>query len=734
MALFGIPDNVWLDKNTVNIVTGIAGASKTGDVVEFYGSRGCAILYLPITHQLRKAGIIRFENSGYNIEVRTLASAMGNDENTGAFYGGRKEPTKTIVIIDEPYQSNKQVFEWVDMWKGQYKFVLLGDSHQMLSPDQEDMVDVIKDYETRPYVSSVELTYSKRPVTDRTRDEYNYYYNIDGDYVHNVELLKKKYPTIPYNQMPFDINACYIYHTNAAEHFTITEKRLMSIPGIPTIVKGVAAAKDNAKVDNIPIVSQYAAEHGKFSSYRQLMYHGTPTRWQGREIPQGTKAYYIISDTSKIINREMYTTVTRFKDIADLTIVINNNVPDLGPVKTYCGLPVKRRVYLHIPYEFDEQGTKVVTQQEMYDFLAENYPDTDEIYYDKQVVYSTKIPLVDSTVIMKKDSNVVALFVNNYKGKKKLVEYKKVCNVTVKSLVKRDGSLNFTYAEQIYRELERVGLDNLRPARILNKTYNDCYYDVDLTNSYPEILKYCDMPAEGVIYHTPSPDLINWYVYRKTGKKAFITNESLITEQLANVISQEGLGKVEYLFSTPKQVGCSVGDFLFGLAHVSKESKDAVKKMEYGYWEKNLLEKSEKGDCYIYNENYKYEILMCAICSMQCYYAYNLSKAIGGKYIHVDAVHFDYKPDDTIVDKIKSVYPDFLEWKVEDLHYDKGDPNRIMYCNYASLKTRNQIKNEQAKAKRAAMTEEELEAKREKDRERQRAYREKKKLEKQNQI
>ena len=70
MALFGISDNVWLDKNTVNVVTGIAGASKTGDVVEFYGSRGCSILYLPITHQLR------------------------NDENTGKQGGKTNEEIK----------------------------------------------------------------------------------------------------------------------------------------------------------------------------------------------------------------------------------------------------------------------------------------------------------------------------------------------------------------------------------------------------------------------------------------------------------------------------------------------------------------------------------------------------------------------------------------------------------------------------------------------------------------
>ena len=54
-----------------------------------------------------------------------------------------------------------------------------------------------------------------------------------------------------------------------------------------------------------------------------------------------------------------------------------------------------------------------------------------------------------------------------------------------------------------------------------------------------------------------------------------------------------------------------------------------------------------------------------------------------------------------------------------------------LYTNYTPVKTRNQIKNEQAKAKRAAMTPEELEEARAKKREAMKRYREKKKLAKQ---
>lgn len=703
MAILGIDEGILLDSQYIKVIDSIAGAGKSTMIDNFFKSQGVTYMRLTSTNALKKSA-----EDKYGMKCYTIASGLFTNEN-GHFYKDFKEPDCFTVVIDEVLQSHKKVFEWCKAHVGTYNIIITTDSHQMLAPEQESLLDDYNDFCKMSNVVYSNVTKTLRARTKDTETKFNEYYDRCSDDCVSLTHLHKNFKIIEYKNMPFTTQDTYITHTNNLENYLYLEKELANNPNVELIPKGAIASRKNPKRESFPILSQFAADNNKkVTSYFQVANVATPTRYQGSEVEQGHTLYYIIESNSRITYRELYTVVTRLWDIRDMKIVICDDAPEFEEITTFNELPVKHQVYLHIDYEGD---TQFMSKKQMSEFLAENYPDTDTVYYNKEVVYSNKYG--DKTRLVAMQVKGAKLFQPEYGYGRK---------ITAGSLVKRDGALQYSYMSQVYRDLERHGLDHVRAPRCLNKRVFT-KYEVDLTSAYPLILKFCDVPTDGLLSHTPSKDLMNFYIYR--GKK--FSNNSLVTDELAELIRNEDLGELEYIFSTPKKKGCIPGEYLYQQAHSSVESKKAIKEVHYGFWEKPLLKIAPTGDCYLINDNQRYELLMASICSTLCYHMFRLNEAIGGKYIKVDAVHFD---DETgVFDKIKNTLPDYFDWKIVEC-----DTDTILYTNYTPVKTRNQIKNEQAKAKRAAMTPEELEEARAKKREAMKRYREKKKLEKQNQI
>lgn len=693
--ILGIDEALLNDPSKIKVIDAIAGAGKAVALHDYFIGHGIIYDNFTSTNALKKSASRRFPD----VKTQTIAAGLFTNEN-GHFYNNFKDPDAKTVIIDEVLQSDKRVFEWCKAHVGEYNIIITTDSAQMLAPEQEDaMLEAFAELIQSPDVVYSRIGETRRARTKETKELYERLYNTVGDPYVPIPYLKRTYTVIPYENMPFDIASVYITHTNQIENYLYLEKELAKNPDVDLIPKGAIASKENPNRGSFPIMSQYAADTNKrVKSYFQIANIATPTRYQGSEVVQGQKLYYIISDHSLITNREFYTVITRLYDINDLVIVICNEFPDVKPVETFQGLPVKHQVYAHIDYDGE---TQFLTRKEMDEYLAVNFPDTDDIYFNKDVVYSNKFG--DKSRLVAYQVKGITLH-NPEKGYGR--------RVSAASLVRRDGTLNYSYMPAVYRELDKRNLPHVRAPRCRN-THTESTHEIDLTAAYPLILKYCEVPTDGLLTYQPSPEMMNFYLY----KGETFTNYSIVTDELAQLIQDKDLGEIEYLFSTPKKRGCIPGDYLFEKAHTSAEDKKGIKNIHYGYWEKPMLKKAPTEDCYIANEGYKYELLMSAICSTLCYYMYQLKEAVNGAYIQVDAVHFNYEPDDSIVDKINSVLPDFFEWKIQ------AADKTILYTNYTPVKTRNEIKRDRMREKRANMTDEEREAQRAKDRERKRLAR-----------
>lgn len=693
--ILGSTPDVLLDPKIIKVKDCIAGAGKAVALNNFFKSNGIIYENFTSTNALKKSASQRFPET----KSQTIAAGLFTNEN-GHFYKDFKEPAAKTIVIDEVLQSSPRVFEWVKAHVGEYNIIITTDSNQMLAPEQEDyMMDAFGELILRPDVEYVRLDKSRRPRTDKTARVYDELYHTADSYV-SVERLKKLYTIIDYENMPYTTNDIYITHTNQLENYLYLEKELANNPDVELIPKGAIASKNNPKRGSFPVISQFAADSNKhIKSYFQIANIATPTRYQGSEVIQGQKLYYIISNQSLITSREFYTVVTRLWDVDDLVIVICDKFPDVQPVTEFQGLPVKHKTYAHINYEGE---TQFVSRKEMNEYLAEHFPDTDTLYYDKDVVYSNKYGDKTKLVAMQ----VKGVTLKNYDP-----SYGR--RVSAGSLARRDGTLNYSFMPAVYRELDKRNVPYIRAPRCHNK-HPETKYEVDLTGAYPLILKYCYVPIDGLLTYKEDPERMNFYLYK--GK--IFTNNSVITDELAELVKTNDLGKIEYLFSTPKKIGCIPGEYLFDKAHKSSEDKKGIKEIHYGYWEKHMLKIAPTNDCYIINDHYKYELLMSSICSTLCYYMYTLKEALNGTHIVIDSVHFDFEPDDATVAIIKATLPSFFEWKIQD-----SATKAMLYTNYIPVKSRKEIKAEQMRNKRANMTEEEKEAQRAKDRERKRLAR-----------
>lgn len=715
--VLGIDEKIWLDSTKINVISGKAGCSKSGDTHAFYEGANKKMLWLTSTHFLAKVAEERFGHKCYTIAGGAFVTVGG------VYYKEFKDIDADVVVMDEVLQADiKRVVDFCNENVGKVKIVLLTDVHQMLTPDEEfDTLNVFNKFIQQDNVVFSEITYTKRADDDETREAYNYYYNLDGDMPISVSEIKKKYKTIDYSQMSYNYTDKYIVHTNDQEEFMYLDKNLASLRDAPVIPKGGIAGRKNPNRDVYPVLPQNIVKKNKRyerKGYFQLANIATPTRFQGSEAKAGETLYYIISDKSGISAREFYTVITRLHRIQDLVIVICNEVPEkVEHLKTFRGLPVKREKYLSIPHEGE---TKTLTAAAMNEFFEKNYPDTDDICYNKDIVYAEKSGKgnIKMIAMMKKGAKQPqgSMCVVNGLGK---VEPFRSTQVNIQSVSRRDGALQYSYVPEIYEILDKEGLKGVAVPRLAKGTNNlsgKYKYDVDLSGAYPLFLNYFEVPIEGLLSRKPSKNMLNFYLYKG---KTFTNNSLINNEKLIEQIKNENLGEVKYLFSLPKKIGCIPGEYALKEYHKSAEAKDKCKKnMLWGIWEKEFLQLNK--DCYIMQESHIYKILMATIYSQQSYYMYNLCKALNEHNHCVDAVYLEKEPDDNTVKIVESVLPECIEYKIENLTYDKNDKRRIIYRRGVELKSESEIKRDKMRAKRAAMTEEEKEAQRAKDRERKR--------------
>ena len=322
--IFSFSDSDFLDATKVKVIHGVAGRGKSSIVNNFLKQNNIDFLWTTSTNKLKRDAQER-----YNCEAATVCSALFKNEN-GRFYCEEKTINKHTVIIDEILQTSIKVLDWIEHNKNIVNIIIMTDMHQMLSVDNNssEFLRRFNELMNKPYVLVDEGFETKRARDKETKDKIESLYKTSND--ESTEFLKdvatNRFDIIKYEDMDFSTNDVYITHLNETEEMLYRDKKLstMFFNDDELICKGSIASKPPKDLQKYPILSQLQAERMKSQAYLQLANIGSITRYQGSEVTDKQKLYYIITLDSRITNREWYTVVSRCWTLDSIVIVIAN--------------------------------------------------------------------------------------------------------------------------------------------------------------------------------------------------------------------------------------------------------------------------------------------------------------------------------------------------------------------------------------------------------------------------
>ena len=322
--IFSFSDSDFLDATKIKVIHGVAGRGKSSIVNNFLKQNNIDFLWTTSTNKLKRDAQER-----YNCEAATVCSALFKNKN-GRFYCEEKTINKHTVIIDEILQTSIKVLDWIEHNKNIVNIIIMTDTHQMLSIDNNssEFLRRFNELMNKPYVIVDEGFDTKRARDKETKDKIESLYKTSND--ESTEFLKdvatNRFDIIKYEDMSFNTNDVYITHLNETEEMLYRDKKLatMFFNDDELICKGSIASKPPKDLNKYPILSQLQAERMKSQAYLQLANIGSITRYQGSEVTDKQKLYYIITLDSRITNREWYTVVSRCWTLDSIVIVIAN--------------------------------------------------------------------------------------------------------------------------------------------------------------------------------------------------------------------------------------------------------------------------------------------------------------------------------------------------------------------------------------------------------------------------
>lgn len=684
--IFTISDEKFFDNNYIKVIDGIAGAGKSSIIDRFFKDNGKIYGRYTSTNVLKRDAQKRYPDT--NIE--TVASGLfKTDAEHRIFYKEPKDIEYDNVVIDEILQTSSRVIDFCFNMVGTKNIIITTDTKQMLAPEcGESLLKKFLAMKDDNRVIWVTLEESKRPVNDYTTSIYNdAYAKADFNSCGLFESYKKILKTGNYKDYVFNKEDIILTHTKDIEDF-IYKDVCPRDRGFELIPKGSIGRNIPKDLSKYPVVSQKDAEEKNLDRYLQAKNICTPTRYQGSEALPGTRVFFVVEEKSRVINREFYTVLTRCKDINDLTI-ITIDLPETDELRTFCRKPVKVHGYLSIDRdlpEIDKNLKNGTLKPEVLEEIVKAHK-SDKVSYDTNMIF------YKGEKIYREESEL--------KGSTKR-EY------TPSSIMKKDEKMHYSYTAQIYRILEKNGIDQITYPNLIRRGHKEKYqWELDLYSAYPSIMSQELVPTDGFItYQKGQPGKLDFYVYRKAD--GIIGENTLFTQVL-----EEAIPDGEYLFSIPAERGCKAGTFLFDKAHRSVESKSTLKEFHWGYYQKKFLTPVYNGqevEYYELNENFIYEIMMVSILTVLCKMVYTLSKDRDCTTV-VDAVHFNEESD---IERLKELmserFPNY-EFRVidKDGHtfwkpvseeefwvVEDTDPTgkHIVYKNYPDLKTEKEIRRE----------------------------------------
>lgn len=703
--ILGINETDMLDNSKVKIIDGIAGCGKSQALDEFFKQNNIKYLRLTSTNTLKKDAEARFGGT-----VKTICA--GIFDNTNGFRTAEKEIDFDTVVLDEVLQDGWQALRWVMNHAGTgINIILTTDSRQMLAPESEEyVIKVFEELKNKSYTIYSVIDKTLRGVNKETRDEVTKLYKING-FVRG-SIIMKEYKTINLEDLDYNVNDVCLTHTLEIEHYLYKN---LNFTGCELIGKGQQSGKEPIQ-GKYPLYDEMTAKQKNVVSYYQNKLVATPTRYQGSEVQPGQRGFYFIESCSVVSMRELYTVISRFKDINSFTIVNCDGFEKTKELIEFKGMKVKE-MRPCILNTFDGK-MHIVKTDDIIDIIDKNQET--QYYYSLDVVYSLVDDKLFVQYVNEKNLQTIRnthcmtidgiLYIDlNDRSKMK---YKSLAS----TLSKKTPSIQYDFMPSVY---EIIGETFKAP--MLNNKYSgnktDYERQADIFSAYGTIIKNSKMPTTKCLYTQYDKDKLNWYI---SNNEKLSGKNNLITEDLAKCLD---FVDCKYVFTTDYQISNEVGDYVYNQSRKSKEDKKATSKLHWGYYEKHYIDMNYTGhknnEEYVIervpclNKNNINELFMCAVKSALAAIMYKARESVGGGYVITDAIY--YNGEDL---------PDFPDWVWFRVSQGKvsGEYENVEYQNYEDLKTKQQLKYEKEKAKRGEETEEER-VRREKRREQQKARR-----------
>ena len=670
MEILGIKETDFLNNNFVKIYNGIAGASKSTAIDNYFASHGIHYVRCNSTNRQKFDAKERF---GDNCTCYTSASGLFKTKGT-LFYFEEKEVEAEHVVIDEILLSDRKVLDWVKNHVGQLNIIICTDDRQLLAPGQERMLSEFHELENSEIAIVSRLTYSMRPVTEETRAKYNELYNAPSEEEANIS----GFPTINFKDMEYTHNDVYLTHSKEIEEMVYKKFNLFVDYSAELIQKGMIASKENINTELYPIVPQERAEKEKIKAYLQIAKVGTPTRYQGSEVMPNEKLYFIINKNSKITNREFYTVLTRCKDMNSLVIVYTDWEKQTN-ITSFFRKPIKKE----LPVILKGEEYKEPTTTEEFDKMwkAANKEEKEGCIYNRGLV------IVNGKAI-NRDSLVYA---------------DEKAPISILNQLNKEANLAMN-SEQIYSAIDGK-FNAIHSVHQLWNFENDVQgcgfrYQIDLHSAYTHILANEWLPTYSDLTFVYDEKKMNFY---EIDDKNY-TRHGLITDDMKTWCDVHNI-KANYIFSVNKQKGSKIGEKLLGMVYKDQKHKDKVKLIKWGVLQKHYIEGREfdidgNPQSYVKNPTHCYELLMAAVTSQLLYYMVQIQELIAppipgfrtATRIVTDAIHYCYvKEDDTEIPEAAAQAKRIIAWMYEHMpNYDFRIKNNltgeVVYQSYDSLK------------------------------------------------
>lgn len=687
--IFDITDEEMKNLDIINVILGIAGASKSSSLHPYLTKMYGEYTRATSTHSLRRDAMRRYPG----VECVTVAGGLFTTNKGLGFYHSIKELDGVkCIVIDEVLQCDVQrVVDFCEYYKGKIKIIICTDDKQMLVPVKGDKyLTIFNEFCKREYVKVTRLTKTFRTIQNGKEDKEltaiyeDCYKNADNDDVNLYKKYKDKFPHISYEELiqkPFNPSAVYITYTNEQEEalyidYKLNERRDADIELIP---KGNIASDDDVDNNRYSIACQNQAERLNLTSYLQYINIGTTTRMQGREVKEGQICYLILPNYMTVSNRGFYTDITRCQRKSSI-IIVDYQSPKSLQLKKLMGETIKKWGIRRISEDFKGIDDMYI-RQETIDRYTENQ-DTDEFVWRRDRICTKSGKILYSERLQK-------LY-----GDRKMPKY------TAKKLIKDSPELDINCIDDIY---SFIGHMFVEPALMNITEYADYNYQVDLFSAYPHILAYGKLPISGRIYNKPSDERLNFY---EVIHSDVVEPDSIVTENLAQLLKDNG-DKVEFIFSMNCQKGCKAGTKLIQAAYKDKEEKSATKDVHWGFLRRPYIERVysdtlNTSSSLVRNPENVYEPLMCAIYSDLMYIMLKLRKNILGdihsdSFILCDALF--YSGEDHIEEIKRTLSEEFADYHLDYRIYQKTNDSwkkeglAVLYKSYEELKTKRQNRN-----------------------------------------